>query len=58
MSKNAKLLLQVHDSVLVECPVEVADEVAVELKHIMETVYKLAVKLTVETAIGKNWGEI
>jgi len=29
MSKNAKLLLQVHDSVLVECPVEVADEVAV-----------------------------
>jgi DNA polymerase-1 len=56
--EGADMLLQIHDSVLVECPEGKADEVAREIKRIMEDVYKLPVKLTVDTAIGKNWGEL
>ncbi len=55
---GAEMLLQIHDSVLVECKETDADEVALQLKSIMEAVYKLPVKLTVDTTIGKNWGEL
>lgn len=56
--KDAKSLLQIHDSILVEVREEDADEVARALKETMENVYKLPVKLTVDTSIGKNWGEL
>ncbi len=55
---KCKMLLQIHDSVLVECPEAEAEETAKLLKETMESAYKLPVKLTVETAIGKNWGEL
>jgi DNA polymerase I len=56
---NSQMLLQIHDSILVECPASVADEVAELLKQTMETIYpKLDVKLTVDTSIGDNWGEL
>jgi DNA polymerase-1 len=55
---HCRLLLQIHDSVLVECPTEIADRVAALLKETMENAYKLPVKLTVDTAIGDNWGEL
>jgi DNA polymerase I len=52
-------LLQIHDSILVECPAEVADRVAELLKDTMENIYpELPVKLTVDTSIGTNWGEL
>ncbi|MEP6710502.1 MAG: DNA polymerase I [Candidatus Saccharibacteria bacterium] len=52
-------ILQVHDSILVECPEEHADEVAAILKDTMENIYpELGVKLRVDTAIGKHWGEL
>lgn len=55
---KSKMLLQIHDSVLVESPIEEADKVAKLLKDSMESVVKLPIKLTVDTAIGKNWGEL
>jgi DNA polymerase I len=52
-------LLQIHDSILVECPAEVAENIAKLLKETMESVYPdLPVKLTVDTTIGTNWGEL
>jgi DNA polymerase I-like protein with 3'-5' exonuclease and polymerase domains len=42
----------------VECPAEVADRVAKLLKDTMENIYELPVKLTVDTTIGDNWGEL
>ncbi|HEY1835781.1 MAG TPA: DNA polymerase I [Candidatus Saccharimonadales bacterium] len=52
-------LLQIHDSILVECPAEVADNIAKILKETMENIYpELSVKLTVDTTIGTNWGEL
>lgn len=55
---SAKQLLQIHDSVLVECPVADGDKIAKLLKDTMENVYKLPVELTVDVSIGKNWGEL
>lgn len=51
-------LLQVHDSILVECPKEKAEKVAQLLKDTMENVHKLPVKLDVDVTTGENWGEL
>jgi DNA polymerase-1 len=51
-------LLQIHDSILVECPADNAAEVARILKETMETVYQLPVKLRADVKQGKNWGEL
>lgn len=51
-------LLQIHDSILVECPTENAEKVAEVLKDTMEHVYDLPVKLAVDVKTGKDWGEI
>ncbi len=56
--KECHMLLQVHDSILIECPDDQAKAVAADIKEIMEQVHKLPVKLTVDTSLGKNWGEL
>lgn len=55
---DCNMLLQIHDSILIECPDEVAERIAKLLKEEMEAVYELPVKLTVDTTIGDNWGEL
>lgn len=51
-------LLQIHDSILVECPAANADKVAKILKETMEGVHKLPVTLKVDVSTGNNWGEL
>lgn len=52
-------ILQIHDSVLVECPAKNADKVAEILRETMENIAPdLPVKLKVDVGIGKNWGEL
>lgn len=51
-------LLQIHDSILVECPAANADKVAKILKDTMEGIHPLPVQLKVDVHTGKNWGEI
>jgi DNA polymerase-1 len=52
-------ILQIHDSILVECPTENADEVAEILKTTMSDIApQLEIKLKVDVNIGKNWGEL
>jgi len=52
-------ILQVHDSVLVECEKENADKVAELLKDTMENIYpELKIKLRVDVTVGDNWGEL
>jgi DNA polymerase-1 len=55
---DCQQLLQIHDSILIECPAEVAERVAKLLKDTMENIYELPVALTVDTTIGDNWGEL
>ena len=59
LPNGAKMLLQIHDSIMVECAEDLADEVGKILKETMEKVYpKLPVKLKVDISIGSNWGEL
>ncbi len=59
LPKGAELIMQVHDSLIVECEAELADEVAKILRHEMENVApELKIKLATEVTIGKNWGEL
>ena len=55
---ETKMLLQIHDSIMVECPKSDAADIAKLLKETMENTITLAVKLTVDTEIGENWGEL
>ena len=52
---EAKLLLQVHDELIVECPEEIAGDVAALVSKEMEQVAALEVPLTAEAKIGKSW---
>lgn len=52
---GARMLLQVHDELVLEAPKERAEAVARLAKEVMEGVYPLAVPLEVEVGIGEDW---
>lgn len=52
---NARLILQVHDELLIETDVSCADQALILLREEMENAVKLAVPLDVSIATGKNW---
>jgi len=52
---KAKLILQVHDELIVEAPVEEADRVAEILDYEMENAVKLRVRLAADVHSGKTW---
>jgi len=54
---DAKLILQVHDELLVEASRDCADEAAAILRREMENAVKLSVPLSVELTIGDTWYE-
>ena len=54
---EAQLLLQVHDELIVECPEEMASEVAALVSREMESVADLNVPLIAEAKWGKSWFE-
>lgn len=52
-------VLQIHDSIMLECPVDKAGELANLLKETMENVYpELGVRLRVDVSSGRHWGEL
>lgn len=53
----ARLLLQVHDELIVECPEQMAEGVAALVSREMENIVQLKVPLTAEAKIGKSWYE-
>ena len=54
---NAKIVLQVHDELLVEAKEEEKDKVIEILKEEMENVIKLKVPLKADISVGNNWLE-
>ncbi len=52
---NAKLVLQVHDELVIDCPECEKDKVAVILKEEMENAAQLKVPLIVDIGVGKTW---
>ena len=52
-------ILQIHDSIMVECPHQNAEIVSKMLVETMENIYpQLGIKLKVDVKIGNNWGEV
>ena len=54
---QAQLLLQVHDELIVECPEEIAPQVAQLVSREMEQVAQLSVPLVAEAKWGNSWYE-
>ena len=52
---QAKMLLQVHDELVLESPPEEVDSVRAMVKSEMESVRKFEVPLLVDTGVGDNW---
>jgi len=55
---DVRMLLQVHDEIILEVKESLAEEVGKKVKEIMEQVYKLKVPLVVDVKVGDNWGEV
>ena len=56
---GAELVMQVHDSLIVECDEKLQDKVSEILKRVMEAVApELDIKLAVDVTVGRNWGEL
>ena len=52
-------ILQIHDSILVECAPTDLDKVTKSLKHLMETIYpELGVRLKVDVKSGQSWADL
>lgn len=52
---KSKLILQVHDELIVSAPKEESDLVSIILKEEMENAVSFAVKLTADTSMGESW---
>ena len=55
---KVKILLQVHDEIVLEIKEELAEKIAKELKGIMENVYELETPLVAEAKVGDNWKDL
>ena len=53
--RSTKLLLQVHDEIVVEAPTERVAEVTEVVKDTMESAYQLTVPLVADVGVGDNW---
>lgn len=58
ISPKSKMILQVHDELVLEVPKDDLKKVAKYIKDTMENVYKLSVPLIVDLEAGKNWGNL
>jgi DNA polymerase-1 len=57
--ENAYQILQIHDSILVECKESDVDAIGECMKEVMEGIYpELGIKLKVDVHSGKNWGQL
>jgi DNA polymerase-1 len=52
---GSRMLLQVHDELVLEVPEEETDEVSALVRKVMENVHPLEVPLKVDVALGRSW---
>ena len=53
--RGSKMILQVHDELILDCPVSELAEMKALLKDVMEHTVSLRVPLTVDMKTGKDW---
>tara|TARA_B100001057_G_scaffold391655_1_gene399965 strand:+ start:13142 stop:15814 length:2673 start_codon:yes stop_codon:yes gene_type:complete len=54
---EVKMIMQVHDELVFECPKNNANTVMEKMKEIMENTVELNIPLIAEAAVGSNWNE-
>ena len=54
---EVKMIMQVHDELVFECPKENAELVMKKMKETMEQTVELKIPLIAEAAVGSNWNE-
>ncbi|MBA3495222.1 MAG: hypothetical protein H0T87_14220, partial [Gammaproteobacteria bacterium] len=54
---NAKLIMQVHDELVLEVEEDAVEQVRARLASIMEGAAELAAPLVVDIGVGANWDE-
>jgi DNA polymerase-1 len=54
---NSKILLQVHDEMVIESPLDEVEKVSLLLKETMENAVDYDVKFVAEVGVGQNWTE-
>lgn len=55
---HTRLILQVHDELVLEVPVDELDETVTLVRQVMEEAYKLDIPLLTEARSGINWGSM
>ena len=55
---KGKMLLQVHDELVLECPEKELEETARIVKETMANAFPMSIPLSTEARYGKNWGEM
>ncbi len=55
---RARLVLQVHDELLLECPQDELTQTAQVVQQIMENAYTLSIPMETDAKSGRNWGEL
>jgi DNA polymerase I len=55
---KARLILQVHDELILEAPMQEKDAVEALVRELMENAYQLDPALKVEIGAGQNWDEV
>ena len=55
---SAKLLLQVHDELILELPKAELPQTAALVKQVMENAYTLSIPVTTDARSGASWGEL
>jgi DNA polymerase-1 len=55
---RSRMLLQVHDELVLECPQTEMERTARLVQETMEAAYSLSIPLSTEARWGRNWGEM
>jgi DNA polymerase-1 len=57
-SLAGQMLLQVHDEIVIECPLSELEKTVKVLQSVMENAYELSIPLSTEARSGRSWGEM
>ena len=57
-NRRTRMVLQVHDELVFEVPLDEVEEVSAMIREKMESAFSLCVPLKVDVRVGKNWGDL
>lgn len=55
---SGRMLLQVHDELVLEAPMEELKKTVALVQEVMENAYRLSIPLATEARFGPSWGDL